>query len=309
LFPQPGVARPIGGRMTLPRPIVPGEYYLITRRCTQRQFLLRPDDATNNAFVYCLAEAAERFGIEVILPVAMSNHYHAVVRDVHGRLPQFTEHFHKMLAKCVNALRGRWENMWSSEQVCVVRLVDAADIMRKLVYVATNPVKDHLVGRADHWPGFNGFTYFVNRRSISARRPAHFFRADGRMPLEVTLELTIPEKLGAPEDVIRELEALVSEAETKAAAERRTKGVHLVGRAAIRKQTWRDTPITRERRRNLRPTIAAKSVWSRQEAILRDKEFIADYREARLRWKNGDAAVFPAGTYWLRRHASVPLTA
>jgi len=34
--------------------------YMITRRCTQRQFLMRPDDETNNAFIYCLAEAASR---------------------------------------------------------------------------------------------------------------------------------------------------------------------------------------------------------------------------------------------------------
>ena len=37
--------------MPLPREVVPGRIYLITRRCTQRQFLLRPDAATNDAFV------------------------------------------------------------------------------------------------------------------------------------------------------------------------------------------------------------------------------------------------------------------
>jgi len=31
---------------------------MITRRCTQRQFLMRPDPVTNNAFIYCLAVAA-----------------------------------------------------------------------------------------------------------------------------------------------------------------------------------------------------------------------------------------------------------
>jgi len=33
---------------------------LITRRCIHRQFLLRPDEATNNAFLYCLMHAALR---------------------------------------------------------------------------------------------------------------------------------------------------------------------------------------------------------------------------------------------------------
>ena len=39
---------------------------MITRRCTQRQFLMRPDRETNNAFIYCLAVAAHRFNIRVL---------------------------------------------------------------------------------------------------------------------------------------------------------------------------------------------------------------------------------------------------
>jgi len=61
--------------MTLPREVIPGRFYMVTRRCTQRQFLLRPDKETNNAFIYCLAEAAQRFDIDVILPIAMGNHH------------------------------------------------------------------------------------------------------------------------------------------------------------------------------------------------------------------------------------------
>ena len=61
--------------MSMPRQVLPGQFYLVTRRCTQRQFLLRPDAATNNAFTYCLIEAAQRTNIEVLLPCAMSNHY------------------------------------------------------------------------------------------------------------------------------------------------------------------------------------------------------------------------------------------
>jgi REP element-mobilizing transposase RayT len=61
--------------MTLPREVIPGRFYMVTRRCTQRQLLLRPDEETNNAFLYCLAEAAQRFGVEILLTCAMSNHY------------------------------------------------------------------------------------------------------------------------------------------------------------------------------------------------------------------------------------------
>ena len=45
--------------MSLPRAIVLGRRYMITRRCSERRFFMRPDRKTNNAFIYCLALAAE----------------------------------------------------------------------------------------------------------------------------------------------------------------------------------------------------------------------------------------------------------
>jgi REP element-mobilizing transposase RayT len=92
-----------------PRQVLPNQFYMINRRCTQRQFLLRPDPETNNVFKYCLTEAAQRCQIEVLLSCAMSNHHHTVIYDRWGRYPEFIEHFHKMVARCQNALRGRWE--------------------------------------------------------------------------------------------------------------------------------------------------------------------------------------------------------
>ena len=118
--------------MSIPREVLPGQTYMITRRCTQRQFLMRPDQETNNAFIYCLGESRlQRFGIDVLFTVAMSNHHHTGIYDPAGNYPAFLEHFHKLFAKCQNALRGRWENFWSSEQTSVVRLVDPHDVDRK----------------------------------------------------------------------------------------------------------------------------------------------------------------------------------
>ena len=293
--------------MTLPREVVPGRFYLVTRRCTQRQFLLRPDDPTNNAFIYCLAEASQRFGIDVLLAVAMSNHYHAVVYDRHGVLPRFTEHFHKMLARTLNALRGRWENFWSSEQVCVVRLVDRQDILDKLVYTATNPVNDHLVERAHQWPGVTGLPALLAQRTLRAHRPVHFFRAAGSMPRSVTLPLVIPPELGDVTDVLAELRALVGAREAHAAAERRRTGATVVGCRAVRRQSWRATPSGHEARRTLRPQVAALNRWSRVEALRRNRAFVAGYRAARAQWASGLSVIFPAGTYWLHRFANVPI--
>jgi len=62
-------------------------------------------------------------------------------------------------------LAGHWENFWSSEQACIVRLEDRAAVMDRLVYVATNPVKDYLVERVPS----NVSTAMASARSTSTK--------------------------------------------------------------------------------------------------------------------------------------------
>jgi len=294
--------------MSKPRQVLAEQFYLITRRCTQRQFLMRPDEATNNAFVYCLAEAAQRFDIDILLPVAESNHHHTVIFDRHARCPQFIEHFHKMFARCQNALRGRFENLWAAEEPCVTVLVDRADVISKLIYAASNPVKDGLIERVQHWPGVNGYVRFLSGRTLRATRPHYFFRREGTMPAAVTLDLTIPPELGPPEEVRQAVKAGVEVVEQSKAEERRRSGARVVGRRRLLEQSWRDSPTTVAPRFTLRPRFAARAAASRIAALVRYREFLADYRDARRQLLAGAEARFPRGTYWLRRFASVPVS-
>ena len=292
--------------MSLPREVLPGQTYMITRRCTQRQFLMRPDKETNNAFVYCLAEAATRFRIEVLFTAAMSNHHHTGIYDPEGNYPAFIEHFHKLFAKCQNALRGRWENFWSSEQTSVVRLVDPTDVVEKMTYALTNPVKDGLVERAHHWPGVSSLESLKHGSPMVASRPKHFFREDGTMPESVSLAFAKPrgfEQLSTPEFAALVL-ARVRQVEELAAVERRREGTRVLGRKAVLGQRWSQRPASREPRRELSPRVAARSMWSRIEAIMRNKAFRDAYLQARALFIKGARHVlFPAGTYWLRRFA------
>jgi len=84
--------------------------------------------------------------------------------------------------------------------------------MGKLVYTATNPVKDGLVDRVDHWPGANGLHARLTGRSLHAKRPWHVFRPDGIMPGTVELRLTIPAELGPEDEVLEELRQRVEAA-------------------------------------------------------------------------------------------------
>lgn len=293
--------------MALPRQVLPGRFYLITRRCTQRMFLLRPDDETNNAFLYCLAESARRFEIVVLMMCAMSNHYHSVIYDPDGRYPEFLEHFHKLLARSQNCLRGRWENMWASEQTSVVELMTRDAVIDKMVYTATNPVKDGLVDRVHHWPGVNGTSALITGRTLRATRPRHFFRDSGPMPAAVELTLTIPASLGPANELIETFKARVQREEEVMAQERQATGRSVLGRRNVLRQKWQDSPTTFEPRRELHPRVATRNVWARIEALLRNREFARAYARARAAWTNGLAAAFPIGTYWLRRFANVPI--
>ncbi len=291
--------------MSVPREVLPNQAYMLTRRCTQRQFLLRPDDETNNAFLYCLAEAAQRFEIEVIAVSVQSNHHHTDVFDRHGRIVEFMEHFHKMTAKCMNELRGREENFWSSEESSLVHLLEPSDAVEKVVYTLSNPVKDGLVDTVAHWPGVNTLKNTISGKPIRARRPKYFFSEKGVMPAEVTLELTVPPELGDAVAFRRAVIDGVAALENQKRAERMSTGSQVLGRARILRQSWRDSPTSNEPRRALKPRLAARSIWHRIERLQRSKAFVAAYKAARLAWLAGLEVVFPAGTYWLRRFANV----
>ena len=95
--------------------------------------------------------------------------------DNHGRLPQFLEHFHKLYGKHQNALRGRWEAFWASEQTSVVELVKPEDVLAKMVYAIANPVTGHLVERVHHWPGVESLTAIDHNVPLTATKPVRFF--------------------------------------------------------------------------------------------------------------------------------------
>ena len=294
--------------MTLPRQVVPGRDYMITRRCSERRFFLRPDEETNNAFVYCLALAAIRAKVQVTFSVALSNHHHTGIHDPDGNFPIFTEHFHGLLARCQNAYLGRFEGFWSSEPTSVVHLVEPNDILDKMTYAFTNPTAADLVDTVEEWPGVTTFQATVSGSHITAARPKYFFREDGDMPEIVSLDIARPhgfEDLGQ-----HEWASLVTERvrakETDHRSRRTAEGITVLGRPRILAQNPFHCPPGHAQRFQMSPRVAAKNKWARIEAILRNRGFIEKYRDA-LRGHLARLAnvVFPFGTYWMNRFGKV----
>ncbi len=116
-----------------------------TRRCTQRQLLLRPDKNTNQTVAYCVGLAAERYQIELHGLMVMSNTVVINYRDVDGTDPEFRQYLFALLARSMNVVRSRWEAFWSSDEPSVMTLIDGGAQLDMLVYYITDSVRQGLV--------------------------------------------------------------------------------------------------------------------------------------------------------------------
>jgi REP element-mobilizing transposase RayT len=291
--------------MTCPREILPGRSYLVTRRTTQRQFLLRPSRVTNQNVRYCLALAAERTGVILHAVCVMSNHWHGVVTDPEARLPEFTECFHKLLAKSQNAYLDRWENLWSSDKTSLVLLSSEQDVLEKMAYTLANPTSAGLVSSPEDWPGVISGPF---ADEYEAEMPDAFFDEDGDLPESVELQFARPQIFAELSDA--ELYARLRDevaARVRATRNEMTQsGRSFSGRESILRQSVEAKPKTKAPRRNPNPRIAARSSVERIAAIRHMCDFYRAYRAAWNEWRQGNRdATFPAGTYALRIYSCV----
>jgi REP element-mobilizing transposase RayT len=283
--------------MTAPRQILPGATYMVTRCCSERRYLLRPDRLTTAIFRFVLARAARRYGIRLHAFCVLSNHCHLVLTDPKARLPAFMQYLDSLVGRAVNALRGRWEHFWDDAPYSAVRLSTPRDILEKSAYVLANPVAAGLVRKASEWPGLWSPPSMLTSDPEMVPRPEGFFRRCGVVPEGVSLHLTVPPGCGTAAEFRELLEIALAELERRHARERCT----FLGAARVLAQKWWKRPQSEEPRRGLRPRIAARNAGRRTELIASLRAFLAAYRDAFAAWRRGQREVlFPAGTYALR---------
>ncbi len=289
--------------MSLVRQVLPGTTYLVSRRCSQRQFLLRPSERTNAILRYCLHRAAGLYGIQIHAYCFLSNHYHIVLTDPRALLPEFQRYLNEFIARALNAHYGRWESLWSPEAYNAVRLLTPRAIVEKVAYTLANPVAAGLVARGERWPGLWSNPRLVDGPAESVTRPTGFFREKGPTPAWASLQLVRPPGFASTAEFVDAVSEDLRRAEDAAAdAHRGPDGQpRFLGVAAVLRQKPTDTPASREERGGLSPRVASKSKWKRIEALHRLKSFLEEYRRAWCAFRAGDASVlFPAGTYLLR---------
>ena len=291
--------------MTAPRQILPGTTYLVTRRCSQRQFLLKPSRRTNELVRYCLADAARRTGVLIHAVCFMSNHWHGVVTDPSARLPEFLERFHRLFARAQNASLGRWENLWSSDKPSVVVLTSDEDVLDKMAYTIVNPTAAGLVRSPRDWPGVVSLR--LTERS-STDKPDVFFDPAGPLPARAILDIVRPpiylhlDDVALAQHLARAIERHVRDA--RSAMEEQ--GRKFIGARAVLQQAFDAIPTSTEPRRGPNPRIAGRHTPARVQAISHLADFCRRYRSAWTAWRSGARdTLFPSGTYALRIYARV----
>lgn len=285
------------------RMFVSGLGYLLTARCCDARFLMRPSRETNEVLGGVLARAARLTGVEVFAFTFQSNHLHLLVRAPHGNLPKFMQFVMSNVARKVGWLvrwRGPfWERRYSAEPV-----LDEEALVERLRYILSQGVKDGLVRRCRDWPGLSclrmlvrgsrrTFLWFAwSKRWAARNEQASRDRFHPRWTERETLELTtLPHwaHLTRKQRARRVLE-LVRAVEQEAAASH----PRVLGREKILAQNPDYRPARPQR--SPRPYCHATLASARRAFIEQYRAYVASFRAASQRWRRGElATAFPLG--------------
>ncbi|PRQ02733.1 hypothetical protein [Enhygromyxa salina] len=291
------------------RPIYPGSRYKVNRRCAGQLMMFAPEanpTELNNLIGYCLARAAALYGVQIHASLWMSNHHHTDITDPDANFGAFKQLLHSLIARGRNAQLVRDDSVWSGARPCDTQRPADDHSLVDLVYTLTNPVKDGLVKWARLWPGFTTIGWrFGETRTF--KRPDCLFDEEGDMPEELSLTLVRPPVHPELDDdaLYDKLMAEVRQRELEIQRSMAAQNRRFMGLTKLARQSWNKAPKTFKKRF----TVAPKHAASIRELVLaqlpRDREWEKKYAAARALLLAGKPALFPAGTYWMRRFAGV----
>lgn len=289
--------------MTLPRRITKGRTFLLTRRTVRRHHLFRPDKVTNQIYLYCLAVAANKFGIGVHVPSLMSTHEHLGCTDFRGELSAFVHKLHKDIANAMKVHR-KWEGaVWDDRPTNALELLTPEAVIQEFAYAIVNPVSAGLVKHEHEWPGVTVRSSDIGSKLFVIERPNLYFDPKNpEWPDVVELKITVPPNF-EPEDFRQQLDDEVRTQRAEAKKDVREKSWRVIGRQRILMQS----PYKRARSffeyGARTPTLAVGR--GNGELLKREikalQYFRQLYREALEKYKAGITDVaFPEGTWWMR---------
>jgi putative transposase len=275
---------------------------MITRRCTERMFLLGARPEGSAEFIYCLAEAASRFGVLVHAAVVMSNHLHIVLTDVRGMLPRFSQLFFNQLAKATNARTGHTESVFAcGDRYHALELLTNDAIACKIAYLLGNPAKAGLVDDHRAWPGFITAARDMIERTVYRACTSGNAYLRRRKATELELRIEPPPSVRDVASFVEYVATDLASIEQHYRSQRKRKGQCVKGAAAVRAEAWFRRPKKGAKLFQMVPAIAERVTAIRVAAILALKKFRIEYRSALKAVRDGVRTVhFPKGTWFMR---------
>ena len=174
----------------------------LTLRIENRMFMLNPNPEIRNIIGAVLARAVKLYPVQIHSFDTNINHFHclfsAAPRQLHN-ISQFLQYLNGQLAKQINLYYGRSGRVWST-RAKVIPVVDDDAVLQRLAYCACNVVKDNLVEKVSHWPGFSTYEQLAygKRQTFSYLDRTAWWQAGGprrgipkqKYMRQVTLEIS-----------------------------------------------------------------------------------------------------------------------
>lgn len=278
------------------RQYTPGATYLITKKCSNDEFLLNSTDAVAAVLLYTLILKALRYGVLIHGFVFMSNHLHLVVTDVRGKLPHFMRDFLSQSSNALKVTLDRASPVWSRKRYNAVTLLDLDAAERKLVYLLANPTRAGLT-TPETWPGLTSAKHEAGD-TLSAKRPPTYF-SKRYQPAEVstTLEPLAPDsERRLREESTKRVKELLEVTVEETLCELEAEGRKLAGRPST-KSASRSRHTSTDARARI-PRFATRNRQRMRDAIIQEREFQEAHAKALERYKEGHKnVVFPHGTF------------
>ena len=300
--------------MTQPRDPVAGKMWHATHAATNRQKVWTPRSREMvELWQYVLGLMCERYNVSVLAVCVLSNHFHLLLLDHDGRLPDFMWDLGRHIAWGTPQLTGCGSQVMNRNGYHPVHVGDREAFEKIVAYIIANPTAAGIVENPYDWEGLTHtvkqqgtFRKTVQRPDclklapFKDQKPTVEFRLD-RPPKafqRATLRETRAKIQGHLDEMIENAKArLEEEGRTFAGMERARR---------VNPLTPGPTPTGKNGRRTYTPRVHCGCRTLASELRQRRKQFVRRYREALEAHRDGDTHhPFPYGT-WQRRLDGAP---
>lgn len=295
--------------MTQPKFIEKGQMCFVTCGAVGQSFRFVPNTCVVRLIWFVFALLASARGLAVHEVFFMSNHFHVLLTDVDGRLPDFMRDMNSLLSRGLNALRGvTGTNIEKGYNL--VTPSDDHKVVEHAVYSLLNACAAGLVERAREWTGVSSLKLDYGQTITLSRPPAGLWKSfaddfvamerehrrkhgDSRGRARRARRIKTPESVDftlvrppvclelSDAQLRAHIRQQVQAGERKYKRERTAQRRGVLGMARVRIQSWTDTPTTTRVLFNTIPRVSGKSKQARLANLSRRLEFELDYAEAR----------------------------